>query len=225
MSKKYNWSSSAINKKRKIVNDDDDDEDDNEEEQKLPNIIINKTPSASGINIMANHIYFNKDIDHNTAFTLNNIMRDLDLKLKKNVMMYNTEPVPIYLHLTTNGGVIHAAFSIIDCMNSLSVPVYTVVDGYVASAGTLISVSGKKRYIGKNAYILIHELRSGVWGKMSYLEDEFFNFKKVQDHLTNIYIEKTSLTEKKLAKILKKDIEWNAEEAINYGLADEYYGN
>ena len=196
-----------------------------EKEQKTPNIIINRNPSTSGINVMGNHIYFNKDIDHISASNLNTALRELEFKLKKEFMAFNIDPVPIYLHLTTNGGVIHAAFSVVDCMNSLSLPVYTVVDGYVASAGTLISVSGKKRYIGKNAYILIHELSSGVWGKMSYLEDEYLNFKKLQDHLTNIYVDKTSLTEKKLTKILKKDIEWNAEEAIEYGLADEYYNN
>ena len=229
MMKKYNWSGGAvsmhINKKRKVVADDDEDDDDDIEEQKTPNIIINRAPTTQGISIMANHIYFNKDIDHITAFNLNTALRGLEFKLKKEAMVYNVDPQPIYLHLTTNGGVIHAAFSIIDCMNSLSVPVYTVVDGFVASAGTLISVNGKKRYIGKNAYILIHELRSGVWGKMSYLEDEFSNFKKLQEHLTNIYVEKTSLTEKKLKNVLKKDVEWNAEEAIEFGIADEYYGN
>jgi ATP-dependent protease ClpP protease subunit len=223
MSKKYNWGC-VLNKKRKAVCEDEDDEEDDDDSKK-PNIIIARTPVISGINIMANHIYFNKDIDHTTAFNLNMALRGLELKIKKDSLNLNIEPQPIYLHLTTNGGVIHAAFSIIDCMNSLTIPIYTVVDGYVASAGTLISVFGNKRYIGKNAYILIHELRSGVWGKMSYLEDEFFNFKKVQEHLTNIYIEKTSLTENKLNKILKKDIEWNSEEAIKYGLADEYYGS
>jgi hypothetical protein len=31
------------------------------------------------------------------------------------------------------------------------------------------------------------------------------------------------LTAKKLTKILKKDIEWNVEEAINLGLVDDIY--
>jgi ATP-dependent protease ClpP protease subunit len=108
-------------------------------------------------------------------------------------------------------------------MNSLSLPVYTVIDGFVASAGTIISVCGTKRYMGKNAYMLIHELRSGVWGKMSYIEEEYGNFKKVHEHLMDIYVDKTSLTAKKLTKILKKDIEWNVEEAINLGLVDDIY--
>ncbi len=108
-------------------------------------------------------------------------------------------------------------------MNSISLPIYTVIEGYVASAGTLISVSGEKRYISKNAYVLIHELRSGFWGKMSEMEEEMTNIKKIQEHLINIYLNKTSLKKKKLNRILKKDIEWNAEEAIEFGIVDEIY--
>ena len=57
-------------------------------------------------------------------------------------------------------------------MSELTIPIYTVIDGYVASVGTLISVCGNKIYIGKNAYMLIRELRSGVWGGKTYLEEE-----------------------------------------------------
>lgn len=220
---KYKWCSSIVsnNKKRKVstTNDEDEEED---TDLNVPNIIINKQINNT-IYSNTNHIYFNTDIDSTSAFNLNKEMRTMELKLKTMGIALGIEPMPIYLHLTTNGGSIHSAFSIIDCMNSISLPIYTVIDGYVASAGTLISVSGDKRYIGKNAYILIHELRSGVWGKMTYLEEEFSNFKKVQEHLTNIYIEKTSFTKKKLEKLLKKDIEWNAEEAINFGIVDDFY--
>jgi ATP-dependent protease ClpP protease subunit len=170
-----------------------------------------------------NHIYFNSDINQISAFNLNKELRNMENRLKNTASILNIDPIPIYLHLTTNGGLIHSAFSIIDCMNTLTIPIYTVIDGYVASAGTLISVCGNKRYIGKNAYMLIHELRSGVWGKMTYLEEEMENFKKVQDHLINIYVDKTTLTHKKLTKILKKDVEWNAEEAITNGLVDSIY--
>lgn len=203
---KYEWNSS--NKKAKLSS--------NEE------LLNNDEPSnTSNITIysFSNHIYFNDDINNNTAFKLNNALRLMESKLKS----LNIDNIPIYLHLTTNGGLIHAAFSIIDCMNSISLPIYTVIEGYVASAGTLISVSGEKRYISKNAYVLIHELRSGFWGKMSEMEEEMMNIKKIQEHLIHIYLNKTSLKKKKLNRILKKDIEWNAEEAIEFGIVDEIY--
>ena len=223
---KYNWSLDTIkNKKRKqIKNNDEDDDNDDEEEQKIPAItpFIQKLIGTK-LYCHCNHIYFNSDIDSSSAFNLNKELRNMENKLKLTSALLNIEPLPIYLHLTTNGGSIHSAFSIIDCMNSLTLPIYTVIDGFVASAGTIISVCGTKRYMGKNAYMLIHELRSGVWGKMTYIEEEIGNFKKVQEHLMDIYVDKTSLTQKKLIKILKKDVEWNAEEAINFGLVDDIY--
>ena len=212
---KYNWMSlnPIQNKKRKqLINSDDDNDD-----ETTPSItpIIQKL-IGSKLYCHCNHIYFNSDIDTSSAFNLNKELRNMENKLKSTSALLNIEPLPIYLHLTTNGGSIHSAFSIIDCMNSLTLPIYTVIDGYVASAGTIISVCGTKRYIGKNAYMLIHELRSGVWGKMTYIEEEMGNFKKVQEHLMEIYVDKTSLTQ-------KKDVEWNAEKAINFSLVDDIY--
>jgi ATP-dependent protease ClpP protease subunit len=218
---KYNWMSlnPIQNKKRKQITNNDDNDD--ETTQTITPII--QTLIDTKLYCHCNHIYFNSDIDSSSAFNLNKELRNMENKLKTTSALLNIEPLPIYLHLTTNGGSIHSAFSIIDCMNSLTLPIYTVIDGYVASAGTIISVCGTKRYIGKNAYMLIHELRSGVWGKMTYIEEEVGNFKKVQEHLMEIYVDKTSLTQKKLLKILKKDVEWNAEDAINFGLVDDIY--
>jgi ATP-dependent Clp endopeptidase proteolytic subunit ClpP len=206
---KYDWISNKKNKSSSSSSNNDE----------ILNTEDQSSNTANTISSFSNHIYFNDDINNNTAFKLNNALRLMEAKLKT----LNIDNIPIYLHLTTNGGIIHSAFSIIDCMNSISLPIYTVIEGFVASAGTLISVSGEKRYISKNAYVLIHELRSGIWGKMSELEEEMTNIKKIQEHLTNIYLEKTSIKKKKLNRILKKDVEWNAEEALEFGIADEIY--
>jgi len=129
----------------------------------------------------------------------------------------------IFLHLTTDGGCITSAFSIIDCMEGLSIPVHTVIDSNVSSAGTLISIHGVKRYICKNSYVLIHELRSGVIGKLSYIDDNYNNCIKIQEHINSIYINKTKINKKILKDILIKDIQFNAEECIKMGIADELY--
>jgi len=204
------WGTSLVGKKRKHRSDEEYEDD-------------IETKPCMNIYTQDNHIYFTEDIDCNTAFNLNKELRNLDVKLRMDAISTNTDPRPIYLHLTTDGGYIHSAFSIIDCMKSLKVPVYTVIDGFVASAGTLISVHGDKRFIRENAYVLIHELRSGFWGKMTYLNEEHQNCKKIQEHLTKIYLEKTKLTKNRLATILKKDLQFNAEEALNMGMVDEVY--
>ena len=76
---------------------------------------------------------------------------------------------PIKLYITSNGGYVYQVFSIIDTIKSLVVPVHTICKGFVASAGTLLSLAGEKRFITKNSYMLIHELRAGTWGKYTHM--------------------------------------------------------
>lgn len=180
---------------------------------------------AGGTNVYSfmNHVYFNDEITNESVFALNKELRQVENKLRLVASTHGMQPGPIYLHLTTDGGSIHAAFSAVDCIQGMGIPVHTVVDGFVASAGTLISLSGKKRYIRPNAYMLIHELRSGVWGKMSSIEEEVENLKKVMDHIHTFYLENTKLTKKQLEKILTKDVIWTANECIAKGVADELY--
>jgi ATP-dependent protease ClpP protease subunit len=129
----------------------------------------------------------------------------------------------MFLHITTDGGCISSAFSIIDCMESSRIPVNTVIDGSVSSAGTLISIHGKKRFVCKNSYVLIHELRSGCWGKLAYIDDTYKNCIKIQEHINMFYLTKTKINKKMLKDLLIKDLQFNANECINMGVADSIY--
>jgi ATP-dependent Clp protease protease subunit len=211
-------------KKRKIeeapapvIMDDDDDDGG-------PSIpFVFPKPPSTNICAMHNRIYFNDDITYDSMFSLNKELRMMDDKLMAFSLIHRSEPMPIYLHITTYGGMIHAAFSAVDCMKSLRCPIYTVVDGFVASAGTLLSLAGKKRYIQPNAYMLFHELRSGFWGKMSDIDQEYCNLKKVMEHLVSFYTEHSPLTIKQLEKLLTKDSIWSAQECIEKGVVDQVF--
>jgi ATP-dependent protease ClpP protease subunit len=71
--------------------------------------------------------------------------------------------------------------------------------------------------------VLVHELRSGCWGKLAYIDDTYKNCVKIQDHINRIYLTKTKISKKMLNNLLIKDIQFNAEESIKMGLADEIY--
>lgn len=176
---------------------------------------------SSNIYTIDNNIYFQNDIDYDSISELNREMREMQARLLEMSRSYNIEPPPIRLHLTTHGGMVHAALSAIDCINELTVDVHTIIDGYVASAGTLISVCGNKRFMKRNATMLIHELRSEVWGKMSEIEDEMKNLRKMSDAIKEIYEECTNLSRSELRKILKHDINWDADTCLEKGLVDE----
>ena len=209
MTSKYIYSANASKKRKYTCNDDE------EEEAEIP---------EKNIYIINNHLYFSADITPKTSFTLCKYLRSLEIKLMmENINMCADIKPEIYLHITTNGGCIYSAFSIIDCFESLRIPVNTVIDSNVSSAGTIISIHGHKRYICNNSYVLIHELRSGCWGKLAYIDDTYKNCLKIQEHINQIYLDKTKITKKYLKEILVKDLELNADECIRMGIADEIY--
>ena len=170
-----------------------------------------------------NHIYFYADIDRNTISKLNILLREAEEYCVITTLKLHIDIIPIYLHIYSNGGYIHAAFSAIDVINSSKAPVYSIIEGATASAGTLISIVCKKRFIRPHAYMLIHQLSSEIWGKMDAMMDEYKNLTQLMKRITDIYIKYSSLNPKKLNKLLKHDLWLDAKKSIKYGLADELY--
>jgi len=170
-----------------------------------------------------NHIYFHSEVDRDTIFDMCALITEAEEDNLYMAHKMNIDPIPIYLHINSYGGSIFAAFNAIDCINSCKVPVYTIIEGAVASAGTLISVFGKKRFIRPYAYMLIHQLSSSFWGKMSEIDDEHKNLTELTQRLLAIYRENTTLPKKELQELLKHDLWLNVEKALKYGLVDEVY--
>ena len=112
-------------------------------------------------------------------------------------MNVNVEHIPVYLHINSYGGSIYNAYTVVDTIKNLRVPVYSIIDGCAASAGTIISVVCNKRFISENAYMLIHQLSSRMWGKMSEIEDEYKHLNVLMNQFTQLY--------GKYAKIPKKN--------------------
>jgi ATP-dependent Clp endopeptidase proteolytic subunit ClpP len=186
-------------------------------------------------------IHFNGPIDHKSMSNLTNALLDMQAniikkckKLKRKFSEFEKgldddndmididfSPKPIKLYITSNGGYVYQVFGAIDTIESMDIPVHTVCKGMVASAGTLLSLSGKKRYITPNSYMLIHELRGGSWGKYQQLKDSFENSTKLMDHIKSIYLTKTKIQIDELDECLKKDVAWNAQTCLEKGLVDE----
>jgi ATP-dependent Clp endopeptidase proteolytic subunit ClpP len=193
----------------------------------LPQIIINssgneESQTPQGIRVFNNKILFYAEIDEGSVLELNRVLLEMDVKLQSVGLAFDGgyEPV-IHLHINTYGGSIFAAFSTVDTIRRLKSKVYTHIDGSVASAGTLITAVGHKRYMGQHAHLLIHQLSSGVYGKFSEMEDEIFNCTNLMRLLKDFYKKNTKLPMKKLDELLKRDIWLNAEECLQYGIVDE----
>ena len=170
-----------------------------------------------------NRIYFYSEIDRSSTQTLMKLIREAEQYSFVTAFQLGLESIPIYLHLSSQGGYIYNALSVVDAIKRSRVPIYSVIEGSVASAGTFISMVCKKRFICPNAFMMIHQLSGGVGGKMGEISDEFANLKELTEVIKRLYTEHTQLSQKKLNKLLKHDLYLNAKKALKYGLADELY--
>lgn len=195
-----------------ITNDDDDDEDTN-----------TGSDNSRKITRENNHIYFYAEVDRPNIFELIELIRKCEIDNIVTAHKNCLEEIPIFLHISSYGGILFDAFTAIDVIQSCKVPIHTIIDGPTASAGTLISVVGKKRYMRPNSYMLIHQLSSISWGKMSELEDEHENNTMLMKRIKDIYTEHASIPKKQLSEILKHDLWWDINKCMDYGLIDEVW--
>ena len=168
------------------------------------------------ISIIDNDIYFYSPITKSSCF-----------KLEKGLLFINQKNLlegsnnPINLHIQSNGGNLFNSIYIIDLIKNLETPVYTYIDGFAASAATLISVVGKKRFMTTNSLMLIHQLSGGMNGKFSEMEDENENINSLMDFIIRTYLENTKIDKVELEQILKHDIWLNSTYCLENGLVDK----
>lgn len=208
-----NWEYGNAKKKQKLNSDNN--------EEKQEDFRKNGNVKEGNISSDDNHIYFYSEVTKKTIFDLIKEIRFVTQKMLDVKRKYNIESPPIYLHINSYGGSIFAAMASVDVIKENEVPIYTVVEGCAASAATLMSVVGEKRFIRPNAHMLIHQLSTIFWGKMEEFDDEMKNLNRLMDLIKKIYKEHTNVPMKKISEILKHDIWWNAETCIKNGLVDD----
>ena len=168
-----------------------------------------------------NEIYFYGPVSQRSCFELKNKLNTLETKSTIFHLQYNIDPPPIHLHIQSQGGSLYHTLYIMDLIENMKTPVYTYVDGFAASAATLISVVGKKRYMTKNSLMLIHQLSGADSGKFYELQDQMTNMQILMSTINKTYLNKTKIDQETLLKLLQKDLWLDAETCLSYGLVDE----
>ena len=166
-------------------------------------------------------VYFEKDVDTAPIAELIKSLREKEKISLSIAANYEILPPPIKLYITSYGGIIANGFAASDVIRTLKVPVHTIVMGCAASAATLISCVGTKRFIYKRSRILIHQLSGGAWGKFNEIKDDIKNLTQYHEMILDFYKEYTKVPEKQLDEVLSHDLWWNAKTALRYGLVDE----
>jgi len=173
------------------------------------------------VEVVNNRIYFYSGVTRPKILKLNKGIYSLNANMLGKSMALEYEPPPIKLHINSYGGSVFAGLSAVDYIKNSRIPVHSCIDGCAASAATLMSVVAERRFMHRNACMLVHQLSGMMWGKFQEMQDDMQNSEMLMEKIKNIYKQHTKIPKREMDKILKHDIWWEAEKCLEYGLVDE----
>lgn len=192
-------------------------------------IVGNSDGADPGLTVEAvdNHIYFYADVTPDRALALMQTLRTLDGKLRTEKIsrgLSSDTIIPIWLHINSVGGDPFSAFAIYDQINQLPTPVYSIVEGRVGSAATIISVGCPRRFCQPSAFMMIHSATSFNWGEFTHteLEDEARILEALFNQMVAHYVKHSNLDEETVRNYINRDCWMTAPQILEYGFADAY---
>lgn len=130
----------------------------------------------------------------------------------------------IHFYINSPGGSITAGLAIYDTMQFIRCPVATYCIGQAASMGAVLLAGGQadKRFVLPNSRLLLHQpMISGVLhGPATDLEIEAQEILRLRSRLYQILAKHTGQSPQKIEKDCDRNLWLDAQEAIQYGLAD-----
>ena len=132
---------------------------------------------------------------------------------------------PIDVYVNSPGGHVESGDTIHDMIRFVdaAAPVRMVGTGWVASAGALIYVAGRKerRVCLPNTRFLLHQPMGGVRGPAVDIDIEAREIIKMRERLNRLFARETGQSYEKVAKDTDRNYWLGAEEAIEYGLVSK----
>ena len=168
----------------------------------------------------------NKLLKSRTVVISQQVDAELTAKVLSQLVLLEQEGLeePVTVFINSPGGEIFSGFAIFDMLNFIACPVTTIVTGFAASMGSILSMAADKgrRFAMPQAKIMIHQpLLMGYQGRASECEIQAREILKTRDHLVKLYSEQTGKSREEIKKALDRDNWFTAEEALEYGLLDK----
>jgi len=176
---------------------------------------------SANVKSIGNNIYFYGSISVKSVMEFNIMLMDKAREMTKSGVEYGYTP-EINVYIQSDGGEVYAGLSAMDHIKTCDVHVNTIADGCVASAATFMLLGGHERFIMPHATILIHQIRTGFWGRWEELKDEHKNCENIMKTLKRVYKDNSKLTDKKLNELLSREIFLTSSECVRYGIALQY---
>tara|TARA_B110001450_G_scaffold939_3_gene1074 strand:- start:1417 stop:2049 length:633 start_codon:yes stop_codon:yes gene_type:complete len=170
-------------------------------------------------NKVDNNIYFTGGLTEETCFKLTEML----LYHKNEALSNDKYPPYINLYIQSPGGSLMPTLAVVDEIKNLGIPVYTYIRGYAASAATLLSVAGTRRYMYKYSLAMIHgvKIQEQEVSTLLDIKDLNANVDTFMNIVKNIYLENTNMDEELLEYLFYHDLWINSTQSLEHGLIDE----
>ena len=173
------------------------------------------------IKVIGNELLFYGDVDRENTLEFVEKFKKLEIELlKKMAELVGYEPM-IRVHIMSEGGDVYAGLNMMNVLERSRVKVVTIAQGACCSAATFVLLGGKERRMGKNAYLLIHQISTEMWGSFNDLKHELKSTDKIMKMLKDMYLSKTKIPEAKFKSLMKKDIYLPPDKCLKYGIVSE----
>lgn len=167
------------------------------------------------LNEEAKKIYFTGEVNDESCLAILQTLHTIQNQYSPSQIHH------IDLIIQSKGGSLLPALGLTDWIINSDIPVYTWISGYAASAATLLSCVGAKRFMTKHSVILLHQLSMGIeHSKFEQIEDQYKNGAIFMQLIKNIYLEHSKMKPQELDDILSHDYWLNSSQAKNLGLVD-----
>ena len=134
----------------------------------------------------------------------------------------------ITVFINSPGGEIFSGFAIFDMLKFIECSITTVVTGFAASMGSVLSLAADegRRFAMPQAKIMIHQpMLMGYQGRAADCEIQAKEILKTRDHLINLYSEQTGKDYEEIKQAIDRDNWFTSEEAMEFGLLDRIVKN
>lgn len=136
--------------------------------------------------------------------------------------LQKTDPTtPITVYINSPGGEVSSGLALYDVMQVVKCPVHTVCVGTAASMAAILLACGDRRGILPHGRVMVHDpLTSGISGSALTIDSLSKSLMQTRTITAQILAQHTGRTLEEIYACTAKDTYFNAQEAVDFGLAD-----
>ncbi|MGH0943743.1 head maturation protease, ClpP-related [Bacillus mycoides] len=127
----------------------------------------------------------------------------------------------IHVHINSGGGSAFDGVAICNQLKQHDAEIIVHIDGWAASAASVIAMAGDKIIMPSNTMMMIHQASTIEYGNADLFEKTARDLRKIDSALAASYKKRFVGTDEELKQLLKDETWLTAEEAVALGLADE----